>query len=139
MTMKVCLMLIGVITLLGCSRGVITNAGIHHESIEIFVTEDSPPRVVVEFDVRLINGCNGVHSTDFWWEEEICFIEVKTIDSSSLDVVCAAALFYHPVSVCIGMLEAGTYTVKINSYSYPFLVRKNSTGTYIDPNYRVNP
>ena len=64
MTMKVCLMLIGVIMLFGCSREVITEAKIHYETIEIFVTENNPPNVVVEFDIGLTDGCESFHCAD---------------------------------------------------------------------------
>ena len=124
--------------LLGCSRDVITDAKIHYETIEIFVTENNPPSVVVEFDVGLPDGCDSFHDVNFWWEERTCFIDAK-ISYPITNDFCSSEYTFHKVSVSLGRLEAGTYIVKINGYSYPFMVRKNSTGTYIDPNYRVYP
>ena len=73
MTMKVYLLLIGTIMLLGCSRDYdIIDAKIYYETIEIFVTENSPPSVVVEFDVGLPDGCHSFYGVNFCWEERTC-------------------------------------------------------------------
>ena len=139
MTMKVYLLLIGVIMLFGCSREVITDAKIHYETIEIFVTDNSPSSIVVEFDIGLRSGCESFHSVDFWWEEETCSIEVESSYPNFTGGPCTADYSFHKVSVSLGSLEAGMYIAKINDYFYPFMLRKNLTGTYIDPNYRVYP
>ena len=120
--------------LLGCSREpvdeyVIVPADIQPRTVKVLISENSPPSVVVEFDIPLISGCHSFHNADFMLEGQVCLIEVNVSYPDAADY-CPASFEYYPVSVCLGRVDAGTYNLEINDkYYLQFEVKDNSPRT----------
>ena len=110
------------ISCIGCDREfpqyprVISDMHISQERVKIYITEDRPALVIVEFS-GYAGGCIGYDSTGWRWDGNTCYIEVKQSDFDPRETGydCPDDASFYTEQIIIGTLDIGDYNININN------------------------